>query len=77
MTYVEITVTYLRKIDELKAEDYKIIKCMEAQLTGQEMPYDYIELIEKRNATRLQIEELLQRKLALEASGKEEEDVEA
>jgi hypothetical protein len=74
MKYIEIVASYLDKLDELKAEDYKIIKCYEAQLLEEEMPYDYVSLINKRKVTRLEIENLLQRKIALEQSGKEEED---
>lgn len=51
-----------RRISELKplltAEDYKIIKCMEAQLTGATMPYDYEDLIEQREEYRAEINSL-------------------
>lgn len=44
------------QIDELKAQlsasDYKVIKCMEAQLTGEEMPYDIEAIHAERQATR-------------------------
>lgn len=43
---------------ELIEEDYKIIKCMEAQLMGQTIPYDYTKIINARNAKRLRIEAL-------------------
>lgn len=43
---------------ELIEEDYKIIKCMEAQLMGQTIPYDYTQIINARNAKRLRIETL-------------------
>lgn len=38
--------------------DYKIIKCMEYQALGMEMPYDINELNEKRQAVRDQINAL-------------------
>lgn len=38
--------------------DYKIIKCMEYQILGMEMPYDINELNEKRQAVRDQINTL-------------------
>ena len=50
------------KIDELKAQlsasDYKVIKCMEAQLSGEEMPYDIAAVHAERQAIRNQINEL-------------------
>jgi hypothetical protein len=73
MKYTEIVISYLTKIDSLKKDDYKIIKCFEAQLMSEPMPYDYEKLIEERKQIRLEIENLLQRKIALEESGKEEE----
>lgn len=48
--------------EELAAEDYKIIKCYEAQLMNKPMPYDFASLIEGRDAMRDRInalEELL------------------
>ena len=38
--------------------DYKIIKCMEYQILGMEMPYDINELNEERQAVRDQINTL-------------------
>lgn len=38
--------------------DYKIIKCMEYQALGMEMPYDINELNESRQAIRDQINDL-------------------
>ena len=73
MKYTEIVISYLTKIDTLKKDDYKIIKCFEAQLLGEEMPYDYEKLIAERKQIRLDIADLEARKLALEQSGKEEE----
>jgi hypothetical protein len=58
MEQYEIALRKLAILDELKADDYKIIKCYEAQLTGKPMPYDYIELIAKRDALRAEFEDL-------------------
>ena len=44
--------------DALAQGDYKIIKCAEAQLTGEAMPYDVAELVAERNAYRAEINEL-------------------
>lgn len=41
--------------NELESEDYKIIKCMEYQLSGKELPYDIEELNKKRDTLREQI----------------------
>lgn len=38
--------------------DFKIIKCYEAQLLGQEMPYDFISLIAQRKLWREEINQL-------------------
>lgn len=50
------------QIAELKAQlsstDYKIIKCSEAQLMGEELPYDIVALHAERQAIRDQINEL-------------------
>ena len=43
---------------ELESTDYKIIKCSECQLLGQDMPYDVAELHEKRQAIRDEINKL-------------------
>jgi glyoxylate utilization-related uncharacterized protein len=52
------------QIDELKAQlstsDYKVIKCMEAQLAGEEMPYDIEAIHTERQAIRDKINELEQ-----------------
>lgn len=45
---------------KLSATDYKVIKCAECQLLGEEMPYDVTELHEERQAIRDQINELEQ-----------------
>ena len=44
--------------DALAQGDYKIIKCTEAQLTGEPMPYDIEALVAERNAMRAEINEL-------------------
>ena len=44
--------------DALAQGDYKIIKCAEAQLTGEPMPYDVVELVAERNELRREINEL-------------------
>ena len=50
------------KIAELKRQlsstDYKVIKCAECQLLGQEMPYDVAELHAARQAIRDEINKL-------------------
>lgn len=61
-SYVEPQESVLqRKIDTLKeelaAEDYKIIKCYEAQLLNNPIPYDITNLIIARDARRAQINE--------------------
>jgi hypothetical protein len=40
---------------QLSATDYKVIKCAECQLMGEEMPYDVAELHAERQAIRDQI----------------------
>ena len=54
--------TTAEKIAELKAQltatDYKVIKCSECQLVGQELPYDVAELHAERQAIRDQINQL-------------------
>lgn len=50
-----------QKKHALKKEDYKVIKCMEAQLKGEPMPYDVDELTTKRNAIREEINNLEQK----------------
>ena len=44
--------------DQLAQGDYKIIKCAEAQLMGEEMPYNVAEIVAERNAMRDEINEL-------------------
>lgn len=43
---------------ELESTDYKIIKCSEAQLVGEELPYDIVALHAERQALRDRINEL-------------------
>lgn len=43
---------------ELASTDYKIIKCMEAYLCGEELPYDIAALHAERNAKREEINNL-------------------
>lgn len=43
---------------ELANSDYKIIKCMEAYLCGEELPYNITELHSERNIKRNEINEL-------------------
>ena len=51
-----------QQISELKTKlsstDYKVIKCSECQLLGQEMPYNVAELHAERQALRDKINEL-------------------
>ena len=60
--YIESQESILqRQIEELEnsfGDDYKIIKCYEAQLMNRPMPYDYETLIAERDAKRAQINEL-------------------
>lgn len=44
--------------EQLAQGDYKIIKCAEAQLTNEPMPYNVAELVAERNAYRAEINEL-------------------
>lgn len=50
------------EIEKLKAQlastDYKVIKCSEAQMAGEELPYDIVALHAERQALRDQINEL-------------------
>lgn len=66
--YLNNEITYLnieqnkRRINELKLEllntDYKVIKCYEANLIGEEMPYDLEALVAQRKAWREEINTL-------------------
>ena len=44
--------------DQLAQGDYKIIKCAEAQLMGEALPYDVSLLVLERNELRREINEL-------------------
>jgi Txe/YoeB family toxin of Txe-Axe toxin-antitoxin module len=48
----------LELIQELSKDDYKIIKCYEAQLSNNPMPYNIDRLIKQREAIRNQISTL-------------------
>lgn len=54
--------TVEEQIAELKAQltatDYKVIKCSEAQMAGEELPYDIAELHAERQALRNEINAL-------------------
>lgn len=43
---------------QLASTDYKIIKCSECQLAGEELPYDIVALHAERQALRDEINEL-------------------
>lgn len=43
---------------QIAESDYKVIKCAEAQLMGEELPYNVVELHEQRQALRDQINEV-------------------
>ena len=51
-----------KKIDNLKevlsSSDYKVIKCQEASLIGEQMPYDVDELYKERQSIRDEINRL-------------------
>jgi hypothetical protein len=53
---IEEQITSLK--EELSSTDYKIIKCSEAQLVGEEIPYDIVALHTERQAIRDKINEL-------------------
>ena len=61
---VESKPTVKQQIEALKQQlsstDYKIIKCSEAQLLGEELPYDIASLHAERQALRDKINELEQ-----------------
>lgn len=67
----EITLQILDKKEQLKNDDYKIVKCFEAMLASKAMPYQISELILKRDKLRSEINELEIRKSKLDESGKE------
>lgn len=50
--------TEIRHMKDMLAEsDYKVIKCMEAYLCGEELPYDIAELHAERDEQRRRINE--------------------
>ena len=57
-----VTIPVEQQIAELKTQlestDYKVIKCSEAQLLGEEIPYDIVALHAERQALRDKINEL-------------------
>lgn len=53
-----LTLAIKAKKSLLEKEDYKVIKCAEAMLMGEVMPYDTVELIAKRKAIREEINSL-------------------
>lgn len=53
---VEEQITSLK--EQLSSTDYKIIKCSEAQLVGEELPYDIAALHAERQSIRDKINEL-------------------
>ena len=61
-----------QKIWDLKAKlsetDYKILKCSEASLQGQELPYDLDAVVSERDGWRAQINELEEKLKTLEES---------
>lgn len=61
-----------QKIWELKAKlsetDYKVLKCTEASLRGQELPYDLDAVVSERDGWRAQINELEEKLKTLEES---------
>lgn len=44
--------------EQLRSDDYKVIKCFEAQATGGEMPYDIAKLHAERESKRAEINAL-------------------
>ena len=55
--------------NQLSSTDYKIIKCSEAQLLGEELPYDISSLHAERQTLRDKINELEQQLEANEEGG--------
>lgn len=52
--------------DQLSGSDYKVIKCYEASLAGEELPYDFTTLRSERENIRQQINSLETNLLSLE-----------
>lgn len=54
--------------EKLSETDYKILKCSEASLLGQELPYDLDAVVSERDGWRAQINELEEKLKTLEES---------
>lgn len=54
--------------EKLSETDYKILKCSEASLQGQEMPYDLDAVVAERDGWRAQINELEEKLKTFEES---------
>ena len=54
--------------EKLSETDYKILKCSEASLQGQEMPYDLAVVVAQRDGWRAQINELEEKLKTIEES---------
>ena len=52
--------------EKLSETDYKILKCSEASLLGQELPYDLDAVVSERDGWRMQINELEEKLKTLE-----------
>lgn len=53
---ISVEIENLKK--ELYNTDYKVIKCYEAQLAGEDLPYNIVEIHSERNRLRARINEL-------------------
>jgi len=69
----ELNLLILSKKEELKEEDYKIIKCFESFVLSKPMPYLIDKLVLKRDELRNEINALELRKRDLVISNKESE----
>jgi hypothetical protein len=69
----ELNLLILSKKEELKEEDYKIIKCFESFVLSKAMPYPIDKLILKRDELRNEINTLELRKRELVLLNKETE----
>ncbi len=59
MTEKQIKEQQIRNLQcDLSSTDYKVIKCFEAQMLGQAMPYDIEEVHSERQQIRDQINQL-------------------
>lgn len=58
----------LRLKAKLSETDYKVLKCTEASLRGQELPYDLDSVVSERDGWRAQINELEEKLKTLEES---------